>query len=157
MISTPNTVGLRESRRIMGDYIMTEDDIRNQATFEDAIGFGSFFVDVHNIDGPGMDPTTWHPPEGFKYQLPYRMLVPGKIDNLLVAGRCVSCTNVALGSLRVMVPCMTMGQAAGTAAAMSIDSRISPKNIDIKKLQSNLRANGAIVFEEDIIPAGEFE
>ena len=157
MISTPNTVGLRESRRIIGEYIVTEDDIKGQASFEDAIGFGSFFVDIHSLDGPGMSLSTWEPAPGFKYQMPYRMLVPKKLDNLLIAGRCVSCTHVALGSLRIMVACMTMGQAAGTAAAMSIDSDISPRVVPINELQANLRANGAIVFDEDIIPAGEFE
>jgi len=156
MISTPNTIGLRESRRIMGDYVVTEEDLMNQTYFEDAIGFGSFYIDIHNLDSPGMSETTCYPPTGFKYQMPYRMLVPKKIDNLLVAGRCVSCTHIALGSLRVMVPCMSMGQAAGTAAAMSIDENITPRNISIKLLQAELRKNGGILHDEDIVPAGEF-
>lgn len=153
MVSTPNTIGLRESRRIMGEYVMTEDDMRQQAEFDDAICYGSFFVDIHCIDGPGMDPTQWVPPAGFKYQVPYRILVPQKIDNLLVAGRCVSCTHVALGSLRVMVPCINMGQAAGTAAALSIQARCAPRAIEVNRLQESLQANGAILSEADILAA----
>jgi len=80
MISTPNTIGIRESRRILGDYYMTVEDVRAQREFPDSIGYGSFFVDIHRIDGPGMDHTVWRPPQGFKYQLPYRMLVPKKVE-----------------------------------------------------------------------------
>ena len=114
MVSTPNTIGIRESRRILGEYLITEDDVRDQRGFDDAICYGSFFVDIHCVDGPGMDPTVWHPPAGFKYQIPYRALTPRKIDSLLVAGRCVSCTHIALGSIRVMVPCLAMGEGRGS-------------------------------------------
>ncbi|MBA4388869.1 MAG: hypothetical protein C0404_12875 [Verrucomicrobia bacterium] len=150
MVSTPNTIGLRESRRIMGEYILNEDDLKNQRVFEDAICYGSFFVDIHNIDGPGMDPTIWHPPKGFKYQVPYRSLVPRKIENLLVAGRCISCTHIALGSIRVMVQCMATGEAAGTAAALSLGSSTSPRQLNPKKLQDQLRKQGGIIDANDI-------
>jgi hypothetical protein len=126
MVSTPNTIGIRESRRILGDYVLNEDDVKRQAEFPDAIGYGSFFVDIHAIDGPGMDHTVWRPPKGFKYQIPYRILVPRGVENLLTAGRCVSCTHIALGSLRVMVPCIAMGEAAGTAAALSLRDGVPP-------------------------------
>ncbi len=156
MISTPNTIGLRESRRIMGAYKMTEEDIKSMARFDDTIAYGSFFVDIHAIDGPGMDPTQWHPPAKFKYQIPYRILVPNKIDNLWVAGRCVSCTHVALGSLRVMVPCIGMGQAAGLAAAQSIQNGTTARTVDINKLQADLKASGMILDEDDIATANHF-
>jgi hypothetical protein len=150
MVSTPNTIGIRESRRIMGDYVLTEDDVKAQREFADNICYGSFFVDIHCIDGPGMDPTVWNPPRGFKYHIPYRVLVPQGVDNLLTAGRCVSCTHVALGSIRVMVPCIGMGEAAGTAAALSLREDITPRQLDMNVLQQHLREQGGILSEDDI-------
>ena len=154
MISTPNTIGLRESRRIMGEYVLNEDDIRSQQMFDDAISYASFFVDIHHIDGPGMDHTVWRPPKGFKYQIPWRTLVPKGVENILVAGRCHSATHVALGSTRVMVPCMAMGEAAGLASAMSLDAGIAPRETDVAALQERLRAQGVILREEDIVEDG---
>ena len=90
-------------------------------------------------------------PSGFKYQIPYRILVPKKIDNLLTAGRCVSCTHVALGSLRVMVPCIGMGEAAGTAAALSFKEDIVPREFSIETLQAQLREQNCILSEEEIV------
>jgi len=150
MVSTPNTIGIRESRRIMGDYVLTEDDVKAQCEFDDNICYGSFFVDIHCIDGPGMDPTVWNPPKGFKYHIPYRILVPQGVENLLVAGRCVSCTHVALGSIRVMVPCIGMGEATGTAAALSLSESITPRQLEIGVLQQQLRRQGGILSEDDI-------
>jgi hypothetical protein len=150
MVSTPNTVGIRESRRIMGDYVLTEEDVKGQKEFEDNICYGSFFVDIHCIDGPGMDHTVWRPPRGFKYHIPYRVLVPRHIENLLTAGRCVSCTHIALGSIRVMVPCIGMGEAAGTAAALSLKKGIPPRRLDPGQLQQQLRVQGGILSEKDI-------
>jgi hypothetical protein len=151
MVSTPNTVGIRESRRVMGEYVLTEDDVKQQRTFPDNICYGSFFVDIHCIDGPGMDPSTWRPPRGFKYHIPYRILVPRGAEQLLTAGRCVSCTHVALGSIRVMVPCIGMGQAAGTAAALSLRKGCTPRVLDVDALQARLRQDGAILRDDQIV------
>ncbi len=150
MISTPNTIGVRESRRILGDYVLTENDVKGRREFADNICYGSFFVDIHCIDGPGMDSTVWRPPKGFKYNIPYRILLPQGVDNLLTAGRCVSCTHIALGSIRVMVPCIGMGEAAGTAAAMSLKSSVTPRQLDVDILQDQLRKQGGILSEEDV-------
>lgn len=150
MISTPNTIGIRESRRILGEYVLDEEDVKGQREFDDGICYGSFFVDIHCIDGPGMDPTVWRPPNGFKYHIPYRCLVPKEIDNLLTAGRCISCTHIALGSIRVMVPCIAMGEAAGTAATLSIKHNVTPRELDIKKLTKQLKKQHCIVSEKDI-------
>lgn len=150
MVSTPNTIGIRESRRILGDYVLTEEDVKGQRAFEDAIGYGSFFVDIHCIDGPGMDPTVWRPPNGFKYHIPYRILLPRGVENLLTAGRCVSCTHLALGSIRVMAPCIAMGEAAGAAAALSLRQSVTPRQLDVPALQRQLRFQGAILSEADI-------
>jgi len=157
MVSTPNTIGIRESRRIMGDYVLTEEDLKSQRQFDDNICYGSFFVDIHCIDGPGMDATAWRPPNGFKYHIPYRILLPQLVENLLTAGRCVSCTHLALGSIRVMVPCIGMGEAAGTAAALSLKRRTTPRQLPIGVLQDQLRRQGGILSEEDIQNATEHD
>jgi len=150
MVSTPNTVGVRESRRLTADYVLSEDDVKGQREFEDNVCYGAFFIDIHHIDGPGMDGETWRPQRGFKYHIPYRCLVPKGVENLLAAGRCISVTHVALGSVRVMVQCFGTGEAAGVAAALSLQDNISPRQVDVKKVQQVLRDRGGIISEEDI-------
>ncbi|MFW5752549.1 MAG: FAD-dependent oxidoreductase, partial [Planctomycetota bacterium] len=108
------------------------------------------------LDGPGMSGSTWRPGPGFKYHIPYRCLVPQRVDNLLVAGRCISVTHVALGSTRVMTQCTGLGEAAGTAAAQSLSENAPPRAIDVGRLQSTLRANGGIIHDADIRPCSEF-
>ncbi len=153
MVSTPNTAGTRESRRVRGLYTLTREDVVRQAVFPDSIGYGSFFIDIHNVKGPGMDEKTWRPEKGFKYQIPYRVMVPLEGDNLWVAGRCASAAHEALGSLRVMPQCGVMGEAAGTAAALSIREDCSPKDLDAASLQAGLRENGCILDENGIAAA----
>jgi hypothetical protein len=98
-----------------------------------------------------MDHTVWRPEKGFKYHIPYRVLVPRNVDNLLTAGRCVSCTHFALGSIRVMAPCIGMGEAAGTAAVLSLQAGLTPRALDIGQLQQQLRSQGGILSEKDIV------
>lgn len=155
LVSTPNTVGLRESRRIRGERTLTKDDVLGEARFDDSVGYGSFFIDIHNCDGPGMDRRTVRPHAGFKYQIPYGILVPRDVDNLLVAGRCASATHEALGSLRVMPQCGVMGQAAGTAAVLSLRSGCVPRDMDVGELRAALRAQECIVDEDGIEQARE--
>lgn len=150
MLSTPNTVGMRESRRIHGDYKLVKADLLAQKEFPDTVGYGSFFIDIHNVSGPGMDKMTYRPPNGFRYQIPYRILLPRGVENLLVAGRCASTDHEALGSLRVMPQCGVMGQAAGVAAALSLRDGVTPRQLDVRKLQSALREQQCIVTEEDV-------
>ncbi|MFW6303713.1 MAG: FAD-dependent oxidoreductase, partial [Candidatus Sumerlaeota bacterium] len=151
MVSTPNTVGTRESRRIHGEYTLAKEDLMAEKEFGDSIGYGSFFIDIHNVDGPGMDGKTYRPHKGFKYQIPYRIIVPQDVDNLLVAGRCASADHEALGSLRVMPQCTVMGHAAGAASCLSLKVGGVPRDIDIAQLQDTLRKQQAIVTAEDII------
>lgn len=150
LIDTAATIGLRESRRILGDVVVEFDDLMSRRPWPDTIGYGSFFVDIHNLDGPGMSHTTLRPEPGFRYQLPYRCLVPRDVDNLLVAGRCVSCTHRALGSIRVMITCMVLGEAAGVAAALAIADGVTPRAVDVPRLQAELRARGCLLTEEDL-------
>lgn len=147
-------IGTRESRRIIGEYVITEQDLMEMKSFDDSIGYGSFFIDVHNCTGPGMDAETWHPPKDFRYQIPFQSLIPQKIDNLLVAGRCISSTHRALGSLRVMPQCVLEGEAAGLAANLAIRDSKTPKNIDIAELQGLIREGNGIVDENDIVKSG---
>jgi hypothetical protein len=150
LISTAPALGLRESRRIKGVATITADDIVQQRAWPDSIGYGSFFIDIHNPAGPGMGGQTWRPPAGFHYQIPYRALVPERIDNLLVAGRCISADHVALGSLRIMVTCMVMGEAAGAAAVMSLHDEVTPREVVTARLGRQLRKQNAIVDEGGI-------
>ncbi len=145
MVSTPAMVGTRESRRIVGHYMLTKEDIKSACTFPDSIGYGSAFIDIHGKHGPGLAGETWYPPPGFKYQLPYRILLPKKVNNLLVAGRCVSVTHEALGSVRFIVQCAVTGEAAGVAAVLAVRHSIHPSEVDTAELQSELTARSCIV------------
>ena len=150
MVFTPNTIGLRESRRIKGEYRLTKEDLISQKRFHDSIGYGAFFIDIHNCSGPGMDKKVFIPPNGWNYQIPYRILVPSGINNLLVAGRCVSVDHEALGSLRLMPQCGVMGQAAGVAATIAIKENCEVSNVPISKLQSELKRQKCIVDDSDV-------
>ncbi len=132
MVSTPNTVGIRESRRIHGEPTLTREDVVEERQFDDSIGYGSFKIDIHDTDGALEDDRVWFPEKDFRYQFPYRIMVPKDIDNLLVAGRCVSSTHEALGSLRLMAQCGVMGQAAGIASVLSIRADVRPRDIEIE-------------------------
>jgi hypothetical protein len=150
LISTAPSLGLRESRRIRGLVTLTADDLVNQRIWPDSIGYGSFYIDIHNPSGPGMGGRTWRPPKGFSYQIPYRALVPEKVDNLLVAGRCVSADHAALGSLRIMATCTVMGEAAGAAAVLSLHEEVPPRELDTQLLSRQLKKQQAILAAEDI-------
>ena len=131
LLSTAAQIGVRETRRIKGEYVLTKDNILCGQKFEDAVARASYPIDIHNPEGEG---TIFQPlPEGVYYEIPYRCLVPQKIDNLLVAGRPISVTHEALSSTRVMPTCMATGEAAGTAAAISAKKNIIPRKIDYQQ------------------------
>lgn len=159
LISTAPSLGLRESRRILGEVTISGEDLMNRREWPDSIGHGSFYIDIHNPAGPGMGGQTWRPPKGFFYQIPYRALVPQKVDNLLVAGRCLSADHVALGSLRIMATCTVMGEATGAAAVLSLHDEVPPRQVDTARLSSQLKAQGVILDESGVkrgltLPAG---
>ncbi|MGH8021581.1 MAG: FAD-dependent oxidoreductase [Opitutaceae bacterium] len=132
-------LGIRETRRIVGRYVMTQEDVLGCRKFDDAIAVASYPIDIHR---PGDEGCTliWC---GDCYDIPYRSLVPTKIENLLVAGRCISTTHEAMGAIRVMATCMAMGEAAGRAAKMAIRRGVVPADIDAADLQEELLAKGA--------------
>lgn len=139
--ATASHVGIRESRHIGGEYRLTADDLLSGKVPEDSILIAANSVDVHGRFGPRSN--EYIPIDGKYYGIPYRSLVPLKIDNLLLAGRCLSADSTAAGAVRVMPPCMGMGQAAGVAAALSIKSEKTVRELDVNLLRKELIANGA--------------
>ena len=138
--STASHVGIRESRHIQGEYHLSADDLLEAKVPQDSVFLAANSVDVHGRFGPKSN--EYVPIKGNYYGIPYRSLVPVKIDNLLIAGRCVSADSTAAGAIRVMPPCMAMGQAAGTAAAMSVKEGCTPRALDAQKLRKVLKENG---------------
>ncbi len=133
-------IGIRETRRVRGEYMVSETDIMDCVDFPDAIGVNGWPVEAH-VAG-NVDFRFARGRRGFN-QLPYRMIVPQKIDNLLVAGRCASMTHDGQSSARVSGPCFVMGQAAGTAAHLALQSSKPPRRIDVQALQEKLQRDGA--------------
>jgi hypothetical protein len=182
LISTGALLGVRESRRIMGEYEITASDLAHLRKFDDVVCISSHGYDIHNYEGSGnikwaameIDGETQYvictpagfgattpPPDGkpvvnvkgqdaetaeFElngyYDIPFRCLIPIKLDNLLVAGRNLSSTVEAQSGTRLIMACFTMGEAAGTATAMSLKQNVSPRGIDRLELQATLVNNG---------------
>jgi len=134
-------IGIRETRRIHGEYTLTDQDILGCRDFADTIGIQGWPVEAH-IKGDVKFVFTPPSARGFN-EIPYRIIVPQKIDNLLVAGRCASMSHEGQSSARVSGPCFIMGQAAGTAADLALGMGVAPRAIDVAKLQQRLRAAGA--------------
>lgn len=145
VVATADQAGFRESRRIIGDFVLCAEDMEKSMIYEDNIALCANSFDMHVGDTVRYVLAPEKP-----YGIPYRILLPQKADNMLVAGRCISCTRDALAAIRVMPPCFAMGQAAGSAAAIAVKDNCRPKDIDIEKLQQILRANGAVINYEDI-------
>jgi len=134
-------IGIRETRRIVGPYQLTEDDVLGCADFDDTIGVNGWPVEAH-VAGDVEFRFAPRESRGFN-QLPYRMLVPQHVDNLLVAGRCASMTQRGQSSGRVTGPCFAMGQAAGTAADIALASGTTAAAVDTAVLQRRLEQDGA--------------
>ena len=138
--STASYIGIRESRHIQGDYRLTADDLLDSKVPEDSILLAANSVDVHGRFGPTSN--EYVPIKGDYYGIPYRSLLPRGVEQLLIAGRCVSADSTAAGAIRVMPPCMGMGQAAGTAAALAVKAGSTVRNLDVQTLRAVLRENG---------------
>ncbi len=143
LISSSPRVGIREGRRIRGIYTLTEQEVINRREFPDGIARGSYPIDIHDPKG-GKTQFTFIK-EGGSYAIPYRCLIPEESNNLLVAGRCVSTTGKALGSVRLIPCCMALGQAAGTAAAFSASDGIAPSELNTVLLRGKLMEDKAIL------------
>jgi hypothetical protein len=136
-------IGVRESRRIRGHYALTADDVVQARTFPDGVARSNYPIDIHSPTGAGTD--IRGVAEGDYYEIPYRCLLPQGIDNLLVAGRCVSSTHEGQAALRIMPTCFAMGEAAGVAAALACRHGVSPQEVSADELRQNLRDHGQIV------------
>ena len=135
-------LGIRQTRRVISEYLLTEDDILGCADFPDTIGVNGWPVEAHTATGVVIKFAGVPHTRGFNH-MPYRMIVPRNVDNLLVAGRCASMTHDGQSSARVSGPCLVMGQAAGTAADIALSSGVAPRAIDIGRLQARLDGDGA--------------
>jgi hypothetical protein len=136
VMDTATQIGVRESRRVIGDYILTREDVLNGRKFEDSIGCSTSWIDVHNPDGRGVlhelvVNDDW-------YEIPLRAVVVKGLKNLLVAGRCISTTHEAQGAIREMPTCMMTGQGAGAAAALAAEKEVHLRDLKIKMLQKEL-------------------
>jgi hypothetical protein len=137
-------IGIRETRRIIGAYQLTEDDVLGCADFDDTIGVNGWPVEAHVA---GNVEFRWQrEPRGFN-QLPFRVITPGpgSVGNLYVAGRCASMTHGAQSAARVTGPCFVMGEAAGVAAAMALAAGVAGDRIDVPELQRQLENEGAFL------------
>jgi len=143
LISMAPQVGIRESRRIVGEYIITKEDVLEGRTFPDCIAKGAYPIDIH--DPKGGPHYFYFIKEGRSYDVPYRSIVPKRVDNLLIAGRAVSCDHDALGSVRNQATVAAIGHAAGAAAAFASLHALAPRAINVQALRSLLRKQGAYV------------
>lgn len=151
MVASGEQLGIRETRRIEGDYILTVDDFLAARSFPDDIARNAYYIDIH-LPNSKSDMTFNHLPPGVSHGVPYRIMLPVGIDNLWVAGRCVSSDRAVQGSLRVMPNCFSMGQAAGTAAALALRDDAGSRGISVAELQQRLLEQD-VWLGEDFIPA----
>jgi FAD-dependent oxidoreductase family protein len=153
IVDLPPQLGIRETRRVVGDYMLSGEDVLGCASFEDSIGVNGWPMEQH-VAG---DVVFKFPPipesRGFN-ELPYRMLVPDGVDNLLMAGRCASMTHEGQSAARVSGACFAMGEAAGSAAALALTGNTIPRDIVVEKLQQALKEQGAFIGRDQKVPEG---
>jgi hypothetical protein len=144
LVTGATDLHVRESRKLVGEYTLTEEDIATCRVFPDAIAYGAWPFDIHPTDGfVGVHPHKEDPVK--PYGIPYRCLVPETMDGLLVAGKPISTTHTAHGSTRVPGTSMATGQAAGVAAALAARSRVRAREIKVDELRFELARQGAIL------------
>jgi hypothetical protein len=169
LVATPAHVGIRESRQLVGMHRITGQDVVEGRKYEDSVARCSYWIDIHCPRGLGVPagvhlcsrqcaktdcymltdyadqlPEELYPPEGDWFDIPYRTLVPQALDGLLVSGRCISADYQAMGAMRVIGPCMAIGEAAGVAAAMAAEAGLSPRDVDTQELRQRLMGVGAL-------------
>lgn len=150
LLQSAQSLGIRESRRIIGDHTLTMEDLSHSTSFPDAICVVGSAVDFHGSFHPDGSYDGAYYVTGTKAaQIPLRCLIPQNVNNLLVAGRAISADQMAHSAVRVMPPCIAMGQAAGTAAGLAVSSGKQIRQIDITQLQRVLRQNGVYLPETD--------
>ncbi len=143
LLSTALHIGIRESRRVMGEYVLCEKDLISLARFEDAIAVANYAIDIHSPDGSGTRFQEFG--DGEWYEIPYRALLPKGFDNLLVAGRCISSTHEAQASYRIMPFCAELGHAAGCAVSVARKHGTSVRAVSVPEVQRILRDEGFVI------------
>lgn len=138
-----SSIGVRESRMVKGEHILTCDEILKTTKFDSAIAAGNYDIDIHNPEGSGTHHFFFKP--GEYYTIPYGSIVAKDCDNLLVAGRCISCDHETQASIRIMPICCSTGEAAGVAAALLSERGGTAKDLDVKIIQEILVKNGAFI------------
>lgn len=153
IVDLPPQLGIRETRRVVGGYQLSGEDVLGCASFDDSIGVNGWPMEVH-VAGDVIFKFPPIPQSRGYNEMPYRMLVPQGIDNLLVAGRCASMTHDGQSAARVSGACFAMGEAAGTAAALALSGNTPPRDIAIEKLQQALKQQGAFIGRDQAVPEG---
>ena len=147
IVDIATDIGIRETRRIIGPYQLSEADILGCVDFPDTIGVNGWPVEAHVAGDVVIKFPSMPDPRGYN-QLPFRMILPQHIDNLLVAGRCASMTHAGQSSARVSGPCFVMGQAAGAAADLALAAGVACRDIEVTTLQARLEADGVFLGRE---------
>jgi FAD-dependent oxidoreductase family protein len=153
IVDLPPQLGIRETRRIIGGYMLSGDDVLGCASFDDSIGVNGWPMESHVAGDVVFKFSPIPESRGFN-ELPYRMLVPERVDNLLVAGRCASMSHDGQSAARVSGACFAMGEAAGSAAALALSGNTIPRDIAAEKLQQQLKEQGAFIGRDQKVPEG---
>jgi glycine/D-amino acid oxidase-like deaminating enzyme len=143
LVQSGDLVSTRESRRIVGDYQLTAEDIFAEQRFDDVVVLSSYPVDIHNPDGAGT--MLYQLPPGGAYDIPLRCLLPHNLERIMVAGRCISGTHEAHSSYRVMPVAMAIGQAAGVCAALAAKRHATIRDVPYREVRKELLRQGAIL------------
>lgn len=146
LLKMSNEVGIRETRRIIGEYVLTSEDVLSGRKFRDGVARGHGPVDIHHPTDSAS--TMVYCPDHTSYDIPYRCLLPQDLDNVLIASRCISATHEAFASVRMVPQIIAIGQAAGTAAALAIQEDSPCKMLDVGRLRRVLKEQGASIWEE---------
>jgi hypothetical protein len=142
LVYTAPSIGVRESRMLVGDYVLTGRDLVACVKFPDAVAAGNYDIDIHNPEGSGT--SHYYFPAGTWYTIPYRSLIPKREDcgNLLVGGRCISCDHEAQASIRIIPICTTTGEAAGIGASVALDGNGTVQDADVARIQEIIGETG---------------
>lgn len=153
IVDLPPQLGIRETRRVVGGHMLSGEDVLGCASFDDTIGVNGWPMESHVAGNVIFKFPPIPELRGFN-ELPYRMLIPQGIDNLLMAGRCASMTHDGQSAARVSGACFAMGEAAGAAAALALSGNTNPRDIAVEKLQQQLKQQGAFIGQDQKVPEG---
>ena len=144
VVGIGSQLGIRESRRIIGDYKLTEEDLMDCVQFNDRIALGNYPVDIHDPKGTARTDIR-RIPNGKWYSIPWRALLPKGMKNVIVAGRPISTTHEAHSAIRVMPICSAIGHAAGIGMGLALKKNLDPRDVDVSHIQEQLKKQGAIL------------